>query len=95
MHDLARNPARAMLVAKNVKDIGEFALVRRFTASAALGPLRSIRMSSGPSRMNEKPRSASSIWKDDTPRSSMMPSTVSRPSRAGSPQVLRTVPAPE
>mmetsp|Transcript_10105 Transcript_10105/g.21693 ORF Transcript_10105/g.21693 Transcript_10105/m.21693 type:complete len:200 (+) Transcript_10105:706-1305(+) len=34
-----------------------------------------MRMSRGPSRMNEKPRSASLIWCDETPRSNNIPST--------------------
>src|SRR3546814_2826732 len=44
------------------------------TTSAALGPAFSMRMSSGPSKRNEKPRSASSICGDETPRSSATPS---------------------
>ena len=50
---------------------------------AAVCPrLVSMRMSSGPSRMNENPRSASSIWGEDTPRSSSTPSTRSMPRRS-------------
>ena len=48
------------------------------TTSAALGPSPPMRMSSGPSRRNEKPRSASSSCIEETPRSSTTPSTASR-----------------
>ena len=47
----------------------------RATTSAALGPSPPMRMSSGPSSRNEKPRSASSSCIEDTPRSSTTPST--------------------
>ncbi len=41
-----------------------------FTISAAVRPARLfMRMSSGASKRNENPRSASSKWCDDTPRS--------------------------
>jgi hypothetical protein len=42
---------------------------------AALGPVRAMRMSSGPSARKEKPRSAWSICIDDTPMSRTTPST--------------------
>ncbi len=41
--------------------------------------LRSIRRSSSPSRRMEKPRSATSNWCDDTPRSASTPSTARTP----------------
>src|SRR6476469_2564893 len=51
--------------------------------SAALSPrVGSIRMSSGPSKRNEKPRPGSSICGDDTPRSSRTPLTCVMPSEA-------------
>jgi len=43
--------------------------------SAAVGPDVPMRMSSGPSKRNEKPRAGSSICGEDTPRSSATPST--------------------
>ena len=43
--------------------------------SAAVGPSWPIRMSSGPSRRNEKPRSAWSSCIEDTPTSITTPST--------------------
>ena len=49
------------------------------TTSAALGPSLPMRMSSGPSRRNEKPRSAWSSCMEDTPRSNTTPSTLSQP----------------
>ena len=49
------------------------------TTSAALGPSRPMRMSSGPSSRNEKPRGASSSCIEDTPRSSTTPSTAAWP----------------
>ena len=49
------------------------------TMSAALGPSRSMRMSSGPSCRNEKPRSAWSSCMEETPISSVPPSTASTP----------------
>ena len=49
------------------------------TRSAAVGPLRLMRMSSGPSPRNEKPRAGSSSWNDDTPRSSTTPSSAVTP----------------
>ncbi len=49
------------------------------TTSAALGPSPPMRMSSGPSSRNEKPRSASSSCIEDTPRSSTTPSTAAWP----------------
>ncbi len=48
---------------------------RSATRSAALGPLRDMRMSKGPSTWNEKPRSPWSSWNDETPRSNTIPST--------------------
>ena len=42
---------------------------RPFTRSAAVGRVCPMRMSSGPSRRNEKPRSARSSCSDETPRS--------------------------
>ena len=45
------------------------------TISAALGPAPPMRMSSGPSKRKEKPRSGSSICGDDTPISRATPST--------------------
>jgi hypothetical protein len=41
-----------------------------------------MRMSIGPGRVNEKPRSLASSCGDDTPRSSTKPSTCARPSPA-------------
>ena len=49
--------------------------LKRLTTSAALAPACAMRMSSGPSKRKEKPRSASSICIDDTPMSSTTPST--------------------
>ena len=46
--------------------------------SAAVGPSWPIRMSSGPPRRNEKPRSASSSCIEDTPTSITTPSTASK-----------------
>ncbi len=43
------------------------------TNSAAVGPERLMRMSSGASSRKEKPRAGSSNWNDETPRSSTMP----------------------
>ena len=48
------------------------------TTSAAVGPCRPMRISSGPSSRNEKPRAASSSCIDETPRSNTTPSTVRR-----------------
>src|SRR5579862_9465878 len=48
----------------------------RAIISAALGPPPPMRMSSGPSRRNEKPRAASSICIDETPTSNTIPSIV-------------------
>ena len=45
-----------------------------FTKSAADGPSWLIRISRGPSRMNENPRSARSSCMDETPRSRTTPS---------------------
>jgi hypothetical protein len=56
----------------------------RLTRSAAVSPSRPMRMSSGPSARNEKPRDGSSSWGDDTPRSSAMPSTRAMPRVASS-----------
>ena len=53
------------------------------TTSAALGPSDSMRMSSGPSRRNEKPRSAVSSCIEETPRSSATPSTAVMPKLVG------------
>ena len=49
------------------------------TTSAALSPLRLMRMSSGPSARKEKPRSGSSNWNEETPRSSTTPLVPSSP----------------
>ena len=62
-----------MMSARSVSDA-------RATTSAAVGPSWPIRMSSGPSRRNEKPRSAWSSCIEETPTSITTPSTASRPS---------------
>ena len=54
----------------------------RAITSAAVGPSWPIRMSSGPSRRNEKPRSASSSCIEDTPTSITTPSTAATPCAA-------------
>ena len=64
------SPSVAMIAARSRSEA-------RATTSAALGPAPPMRMSSGPSRRNEKPRAASSSCIDDTPRSSTTPSTAS------------------
>src|SRR5262245_22316644 len=51
----------------------------RATTSAAVAAEPPMRMSSGPSRRKEKPRSPSSSCIEETPRSNTMPSTASRP----------------
>ena len=53
----------------------------RAITSAAVGPSWPIRMSSGPSSRNEKPRSAWSSCIEETPTSITTPSTASRPMR--------------
>ncbi len=78
MHDGAGDAAGAGLFAKNMEDIREFGLGQLVDGvGRAKDHVCAIRISSGPSRMKEKPRSASSIWKEDTPRSSITPSTCS------------------
>src|SRR5262245_21180175 len=47
------------------------------TMSAAVGPSRPMRMSSGPSWRKENPRAASSSCIEETPRSKTTPSTAS------------------
>ena len=54
----------------------------RATTSAAVGPDCPIRMSSGPPRRKEKPRSAWSSCIEETPTSITTPSTASIPCRA-------------
>ena len=54
----------------------------RAITSAADGPSPPIRMSSGPSSRNEKPRAAVSSCIDDTPMSITTPSTVAAPCAA-------------
>jgi len=49
------------------------------TKSAALGPSRPMRMSSGPSPWKEKPRSGRSSCIEETPMSKVTPSTASTP----------------
>ena len=49
------------------------------TTSAAVGPAGDMRMSSGPSPWNEKPRSGSSSCIEETPMSSTTPSTGAKP----------------
>ncbi len=49
------------------------------TMSAAVAPDCDMRMSSGPSRRNEKPRAASSICIEETPMSITTPSTAAMP----------------
>eukprot|EP00966_Prymnesium_polylepis_P126055 2914792-Prymnesium_polylepis.1 len=51
-------------------------------AGSGGGAARALRMSSGPSRMKEKPRSAASSWCDETPMSSSSPSIQPRPGTA-------------
>jgi hypothetical protein len=63
--------ARQPLLAKGVDEVGE----RRF----ALSPVRAMRMSSGPSKRKENPRSAWSSCMEETPMSSTTPSTMSWP----------------
>ncbi len=61
------------------------------TRSAADGPWPApMRMSSGPSRMKEKPRSASSSCIDETPRSKTTPSQRSTPASPGPPPARRS-----
>ena len=75
-HDGLGDGARPPLLAENVNDIGEFCLWRGvLTMSAAVGPSAPMRMSSGPSCAKEKPRSGWSSCMEDTPRSSVTPST--------------------
>ncbi len=50
-----------------------------FTKAAASAPLCPMRMSSGPSRRNEKPRSAWSSCMEETPTSSTTPSAGAKP----------------
>src|ERR1700722_5282274 len=52
------------------------------TRSAAVGPSAPMRMFNGPSRMKEKPRSASSSCMEETPRSKAPPSAAPSPSSA-------------
>ena len=66
------SPRTAMMRARSAGDA-------RATTSAALGPSLPIRMSSGPSRRNEKPRSAWSSCIEETPISITTPSTASWP----------------
>ena len=52
----------------------------RSSSSASVSPSPDIRMSSGPGREKEKPRSATSSCGEETPRSTSAPSTRSMPS---------------
>ena len=52
---------------------------RLLTTSAAVSPSSDIRISSGPSRMKEKPRSAWSSCIEDTPMSNTTPSSLVSP----------------
>ena len=69
----ARQIARAIAVtgasAKLVRISASISSGASAMTSAALGPARDMRISSGPSAMNEKPRSASSSCIEETPMS--------------------------
>ena len=69
------SPSVAMMVARSRSEAAA-------TTSAALGPSRPMRMSSGPSCRKENPRSASSSCIEETPRSKTTPSTASWPRSA-------------
>ena len=77
---MARATARACRSSPSVAIIAARSRsLARATMSAALGPSCPMRMSSGPSSRNEKPRSAWSSCIDETPRSNTTPSTAASP----------------
>ena len=78
--DGAGDPPGLPLLAVDADDRGELAARGRwFTSVAASAPPMPMRMSSGPSRRNEKPRSASSSCMEETPTSSTTPSAGAKP----------------
>ena len=91
--DRPGDDARAALLAERRDDAGEVALVVGVDDIGADGPRCDMRMSSGPSCMKEKPRSASSICGEEMPISSMMPSTASMPAPASSSAISLKRPA--
>ncbi len=74
-NDRVRDTARFALLAIGEQQIGQVGFVERVDEIGGSLALPAIRMSSGPSRMKEKPRSASSSCIDETPISSTTPST--------------------
>ena len=77
--DGAGDAARVPLLAEEIDDVGEIAFRRARHDIGRVGPACPIRMSSGPSRRNEKPRPAWSSCIEDTPTSITTPSTPSTP----------------
>ena len=75
-------------------DVGKAVFRAAATISAADGPALLMRMSSGPSCRNEKPRSAVSICIDETPRSRTTPSTEASRVRRRCDPARRTRPEP-
>ena len=71
--------ARAALVAQMEEDVGEIRIVFRVDDVGGGRSAFPMRMSSGPSLWNEKPRSGSSSCMEETPMSSTTPSAGAKP----------------
>ena len=70
---------------KLIERVGQLRLGQRVAPGRPRsGRSRSMRMSSGPSARKLKPRAGSSIWNEDTPRSSTTPSSACTPRAASS-----------
>jgi hypothetical protein len=80
--DRAGDAARLRLLAIAVDDVGDLGFVGLVEEVGGARPSWLMRMSSGPSAWKEKPRSAWSSCMEETPISSVTPSTASTPRSA-------------